>query len=245
MAFFVNGAVTQDTNSGTKTVLSSASGLAVGELIVLLCWNTGNTGAWTVTDDNADGRGTYTEVVSALKNASADLLRFYVRNDLVGSISGTTTFSMAPGATSGGGIRVYRWGGMSRAGLLAIRSEAGVLQTGKQENQASGTPTISYPVATLTTNPVISAAFNGTSPGGLTVPSGWTARGNVGYSVPTTGQNGADKDNGFAAVTVTWGSSSATAFGAVVLELDGSAQRPIDYISYPPFIQNVNHLSPI
>lgn len=50
-----------DTNTGTHTVTATP---AVGDLPCIFVVNTGITAAPTVTDDNADGLGTYTQVLA-------------------------------------------------------------------------------------------------------------------------------------------------------------------------------------
>src|SRR5690242_10269025 len=106
------GTPTFNTTSGTHSVTATP---ATGDLIILVVANSGYTGSSAPTDNNADGSGTYTLIDSSQKNASADTLQFFVRDALIGSPT-STTFSHAPGATSGGGVVVVKVTGMYLAG---------------------------------------------------------------------------------------------------------------------------------
>lgn len=203
-----------NTTNGTKTVTATP---AVGDLIVLVCAHTGNTGGTAPTDNNSDGLGTYAPVQSNVKNASADALEVWVRNALIGSAS-STVFTHAPGTTSGGGLGVFKATGMSRTGASAVLQSAG------QSNQAaSGTPTLSWGATLTSTNAIIAAVFNATSPAGLTPISTTTERFDVGYSSPVAGLEACTRDSLAAVSSTPWGSSSASAFCCSGIELDTSA----------------------
>lgn len=209
------GSASFDTNSGTHTVTATP---AVGDLIVLVIAETGSVTQASPTDDQAGG--TYSQIQNATKATSADLCGVWIRDSLIPAAT-STVFSYAPGATTGGGLAVLKVTGMSRAGSAAKRGN------GAQLNQTSGTPA---PVmgTPLTTNPIISAVFNATSPGGVTVRSSpaYTSRVNTGYGSPTTGICIMSIDSGETNGTITWGSSSASAFCSVAVELDSSDPLP-------------------
>jgi hypothetical protein len=144
------GTETFNTTSGTHTVTATP---AVNDLIIIIVANTGSVSADAPTDNNSDGLGTYTAVATAVKNTSADTMRIFVRNALIGSNT-STVFTHAPGGTTGGGLVVLKVTGMTNVGLAAIR------QIAKQKNQASGgTPTPVFSVAANTLNPVIGAVL--------------------------------------------------------------------------------------
>jgi hypothetical protein len=212
------GTISFDTASGTKTVVATP---AVNDLIVIVTAHTGYTGVIAPTDNNADGLGTYTQIGSnAVKVASADRMQFWVRDALVGSAT-STTFTTAPGTTTGGGLAVLKVTGMSRAGASAIRG------SGLQSNQAAGgTPAPALPAAATGTNPLIGAVFNGVNPATMTPPATFdTERGEGGYNTPATGLEVASDDTGNTDTTVTWGSTSGgtTQFCSFVVELDSTA----------------------
>src|SRR5262245_7809752 len=128
------GTQTFDTNSGTKTVTATP---AVGDLIVLVTAHTGNTSSNAPTDNNSDGLGTYPLVETAVKASSADTMRFWIRDALIGSAS-STVFTHAPGTSTGGGLGVLKVTGMTRAGAAAE------LKSGILSNQTAATPAVSW-----------------------------------------------------------------------------------------------------
>jgi len=208
---------TFNTTSGTKTVVATPQ---LGDLIVIVTAHTGNTSAAAPTDDQADG-AVYAEIsaCACVKVSSADQMRVFVRGNLIQSAV-STTFTHAPGTSTGGGLIVWGVRGLARTGSNAARQGA------KQDNQASGTPTPVLGSAALTGNPLISAAFNGTNPGGITARSSpaWTRDADGGYNSPTSGLDGAHINSGETATSIAWGSSSASAFCSTVVEFDTSAE---------------------
>lgn len=206
------GTQTFNTTSGTHTVVATP---AVNDLIVIVTASTGNTSATAPTDNNSDGLGTYTLIDTAVKVTSADTMMMWVRNSLVGSAS-STTFTHAPGASSGGGLGIFKITGMSNVGSAAIR------QSAHKNNQGSATtPTPVMGLAVLTTNPVIGAVFNATNAATLT-PRGtpaYTERFDVGYATPTTGIETMSIDSGETGTSIAWGGTSASAHCEIAVEL--------------------------
>lgn len=199
-------AVTNNTSSGTKSATFTP---AVGNLIVVLTAHTGYTGSTAPTDDQG---GTYSLVTTATKNASADRMQVWIRTALVSSAV-AHAISHAPGTTTGGGIWITRWSGISAIGAGAAR------QSAKQDNQSAATPAPAFATAALSTNATITAVFNATNPAGLTQPTNYTDRGALGYASPTTGWQLATRSSGETGTTITWGSSSGSAFCSVAVEL--------------------------
>jgi hypothetical protein len=186
---------------------------------VIITAATGSTVQQPPTDDNSSG--TYTQLQNALKATSADILGIWVRNALIASAV-STIFTLAPGTTTGGGLAVLKVTGMFRTGSAASRS------TGSQANQASGTPAPVLGGNALTTNPVIAAVFNATNPAAMTPRSSpaYTELVDTGWATPTTGIEIMAINSGETAQTITWGSSSASAFCSVVTELDNAQDTP-------------------
>ena len=214
MAVVSSLGITFATASGTETVVATP---ALGDLIVIIAAYTGNVTTTAPTDNNADGHGTYTLVTSALANTSVDRILMWVRADAV-QRAASTTFTLAPGATTGGGLQVFKITGMTTAS---------VRRSGAQANgAAAGTPAAALGAAALTGNPLIGAVLNGTNPATMTPPTGFTESQDVGYTVPAAGLETAFASSGITASTITWGSTSATAFGAVAAEFDSSVGRP-------------------
>ena len=218
--------VTFDTTTGSHTVTATP---AINDLIVIVCANTGITAAPTVSDNNADGLGAYTNIVGALKNTSTDKAFIFIRNDLVGSAT-STVFTVTGASSTGGGLVVYNVTSMIRTGASASR------QTAVLENQSSGTPTLTLASSCLTGNPTIGGIFSERNPAGMTAPTNWTEDSSpstdVGYGTPTTGLETVRRDSGFIGTAVTWGNSTGALWGGVLIELDTS----ITSVSVGPFV---------
>jgi hypothetical protein len=211
MASFRTDGVTFNTSTGTKTVVLTS---AVGDVFIVFAANSGQVATPTVSDNQPGG--SYSLVTSALKATSADLLCVFVRNNPF-NVAASTTVTMTPGTTTGGGLNVIAVQGMFFGGLGAVR------QSKAQANQAAGgTPAPIFDAAVLTGNMCLGAVFSALNPATLTPSASWTERRDVGYITPTEGIETQSIDSGFTGTTVTWGSTSAAAFGDVVLELDAT-----------------------
>src|SRR5678816_4361843 len=139
---------------------------AVGDLLVVFVALSGNTNATPTCSDNQSG--TYTRILRAAWNTSADNSACFVRDQLVTSaVSHTVT--VASGSNTAGEIVVVACAGSHRTGSDVVRS------SGKQENQAaSTTPTPVLSQAALTGNMTLAAVASGdttTSPN-----ASWTER---------------------------------------------------------------------
>lgn len=195
-----------NTTSGTKT---SATTPAVGDQIILVVAHTGNV---TVTTPTDTASGTYTLVNSAVKLASADWMAVYIRDQLVASAV-STTFSTAPGTTTGGGLAVLKAAGLNGVG------NAGVRQSAKQDNAAAAaTPTITLGSAPRG-GPIIYSVFNGSNPPAVTPPTGYATLINLVYSTPATGLKPMNLDSGETRTTIPAGGTSATESCTIALEL--------------------------
>lgn len=215
------GTATFNTTAGNHTVVATPT---LRDHIVIIAANTGRTAAQppTVSDNNADGRGTYARhTTTATKATNVDSMWIFVRNALIGSAT-STTFTAATSGDSGGGLGVFRTTAMSIVGLASIR------QVAAQNNQGAGTPGPVFAAAMLTANAGIGAVFNATNPAAMTPPAtggGWGEAFDTGWATPTTGIEAAHDSAGTTASTITWGSASASAFCSIVLELDTSVPQ--------------------
>jgi len=201
--------------ASTSNATSYASGAftpAANDLLVAFVTASGTIATGTMTDSQNLG---FVKVTSALKNSSADTIYLFVAKNLANAKSMTVTFDCTGDAATGAIIQVVRISGMNRTGLNAI------LQFAMQENQAAaGTPAPAFGAAAQTGNPTLGVVGNSTNPATMTAPTGWTENDDAGYITPTTGAEYVVRDSGFTGTTVTWGSTSASAFGAVIVELD-------------------------
>lgn len=205
------GGGTSGTGNRTVTITPAAN-----DLFVVSCVVSANTNAApTMTDDN--GSGTYTLIATALRNASADIQSLFVRNSLVPNTT-STVITCATGSNTAGSLVVIAVSGMTRTGAGAV------LQSATQANQAaSTTPAPAFGVSALTANMTIGTVGNGTNPATMTTPTNWTERQDVGQANPPTGNETVTRDSGFTGTTITWGGTSASAFGSIIVELDASA----------------------
>lgn len=204
------GTPTFNTTSGTKTVTATP---AVGDLIIIITAHSGNTSAAAPTDNQTGG--TYTLVNSAVKATSADTMRVWVRNNLITSAT-STTFTHAPGTTTGGGLVVIDCQGMDKAGSSAI------VQSAIQSNAAAGTPAPVFGTAPNSQNAIIGAVFNARNPAAMTPRTNYTELYDSGYNTPTTGLEVMADNSGETSATITWGNSAGTVFASIVVELEAS-----------------------
>lgn len=214
---------TADTGNTPNT--SGAFTPAVDDLLIVFV-----VGSATVTDagDTLTNSGvTFTRFLSATYAASVNAIHGYVANALVPSATSQSVTFTPTDTANGTVIFVCRVAGMTRTGLNAIR------QSAKEDNQgAGGTPAPAFASAALTGNPTLGVIGNNTNPAGLTEPTGWTepaSTGDLGYATPTTGGEYVFRDSGFTGTTITWGGTSASVFGSIIVELDSSSPPPGGY----------------
>lgn len=208
--------------SNASSYASASFTPAVGDLLVVGVVASGTVAAGSVT---SSAGYTFTKITSALKATSADTLYLFVANQLVTAASAqTVTFDCTGDNATGAVVNVAAIAGMARTGASAVR------QSGVQSNgAAAATPTVALGAAALTGNVMFGLVGNATSPATMTAPSGWTEQNDTGYSTPTTGSEYATRNSGFTGSSVAWGSTSASAFGAIAAEFDTTAlpQRPV------------------
>lgn len=185
---------------------------AANDLVVVLVVTSGTVAVSAVTDSLGGG---YSFIRSTTKVAG-DTLYLFVGNNLAAASARTVTFN-CPGNATGCIIFAYTVSGLTRVGPDAVR------QTAVQANQtAAGTPAPAFGVACLTGNPTLGVLGNATNPATVTPPTSWTEGSDTGYATPTTGGEVISRDSGFTGTTVTWGSTSASGYGDIIVELDTS-----------------------
>lgn len=203
-----------DTANTTSYALTPTYTPVAGDLVTVEVSASACTGAATLT--SSVGGETFTLVDTVAKNGGADTSYFFIADQLASAALNSLTFVCA-GAT-GVTFNATRISGMTKFGAAAIR------QMASAANQAAaGTPSVTFAGATLTGNPVLGYVFNGTNPATITEPSGWTEQVDGGGALPARGSEYASVDSGFTSATVTWGSTSASAFLARGVELDASS----------------------
>lgn len=210
---------TANSNNVTSYPLTSITP-ALSELLVWFVGTSSSvepTAAGAMTDDRGGG---YYKATFALRTSSGASLYAFVRNQLVASaVAHIATFTCTGDAAQGIVAFPYGISGMTRAGILAVR------RTAIQSNQGSGnTPAPAFSVAALTENPTLGFIANSSSPAALTPPTNWTepAGFDTGYSTPTAGGETCFRNSGFTGTVITWGGTSPTGFGSIIMELDTS-----------------------
>lgn len=205
--------------ASTANATSYASGSftpAAGDLLVAFVVASGTVATGTMTDSQSLG---FTKVTSALKASSADTVYAFVSNNTAAASSMTVTFDCTGDSATGAIIFVASVSGILKTGTSAI------LQSAVQENQAAGgTPAIAFTNAARVGNPTLGCVGNASNPAAVAPPTNWTedAAGDTGYNTPPTGGEYAFRNSGFTGTTITWGGTSATAFGGIILEIDAS-----------------------
>lgn len=226
------GTVTWNTTGGNTTVVATP---AVGDFICVIAATTGLAGGTINVADNQSPAGAYTQVSSDFTGFSTTgVLTAWVRTALITAAS-STTFTATQTGSSGGGLCVFQVTGMSIVGLGAVRGcggqSSGTLGTtpapvllGRVGSTFSGTQ------AALTANAMVGAVCNGTnSTTTVTQPASWTEAFDNGYNTPATGMETCFRSSGETNSTITFGSTTATAFASIALELDVSVPQ-YDYV---------------
>jgi hypothetical protein len=221
MATCTHAIGTADTGNTPNT--SGAFTPALNDLLVVFVVVSGSVGSSSASLSCSTGM-TFTPIQAenswVLFASSANGVMCFVSDSLVSSAVSQTVTTSPSDAGTGSIIFVCRVSGMTKTGATAIR------QVAIQENQAaSGTPAPVFSAAALTNNPTLGFIGNNSSPAGMTPPTGWTepaTTGDLGYGSPTTGGAYCFRDSGFTGTTITWGSTSASVFASIIIELDAS-----------------------
>jgi len=203
--------VTLSSNSNASSYTTASFTPTNGDLLVLLAsiWDT-TTDPGTVSDSLG---GSWTRVF----DYDTDYQSVWIRSAFSDGSALTVTVDVTGDPATGAILFVARASGMSRTGAAAFRQ-------GNNNTGGGGTaPNTTFAAAALTGNPTIAKMHNITNPAGLTPPTNWTEQVDTGHNQPTAGAEYATRDSGFTGTTITWGSSSASGWRAVSIELDSSA----------------------
>ncbi len=215
MAAVVIGVTLADSTNATDYTTGSFTPALDDLLVVFVKGRITLTRPGTVTDTQS---GTYTNILALDGPGTNGTMYLFVRDALTPNSSMTVNFDCTGDEAGACHIQVMRVSGITRTGSDAI------LQTATQSVQsASTTPAPSFSSSALTGNPTLGAVFNRTDPAGMTEPTNWTERGDIGNTGPTTGSETVSRDSGFTGTTITWGSTSASVFGSMIVEVDTSA----------------------
>lgn len=217
MATCTSAVLTADTGNTPNT--SGAFTPASGDLLLGLVLVTATATA-TATLTSSVGGFTFTQFGRSVWGSGGTESHIYgfVSDALVSSAT-SQTVTADTGADTGSGtvIWICRIAGITLTGLSAIR------QSAVQDNGVGGnTPAPAFAASALTDNPTLGMLGNFSNPAGVTEPGSWTEAGDTGYANPTAGAEVIFRNSGFTGTTVTWGSTSATDFSALIVEVDSS-----------------------
>lgn len=204
------------TTAGNKTLAVTP---AVGDLLLVICSNSGRTAAQPPTVTISVQGITFSRHATTFTTASSANSGWVFIADSLCTIASASTVTMTQSSDTGGGFVLWRVSGMSLAGQSAIR------QVGKQDNAAIGTPSITMGAACLTGNPCFGYVMNATNGTTTTAPPTtptWTEHVDTGYATPATGREACSVASGETRTTIPWTGASATAFGSILVELDAS-----------------------
>jgi hypothetical protein len=216
MATLTSGVVNATLTDAATYTSASFTPVANDLLIAAYAVTSNTSNDWSASDSLS---GTWTKVLTVLKNTSADMMEVFVRDTLVPASAMTVTYSHAGASATGGTWQVTRVAGVTRTGASAIRS------SGTQANQASGTtPAPALNQSSLAGNPLITGVNIAASVPGNTIPSGYSIIGSVGHGTPVDGERVVGLAAGSAGTTtITWGSTTSAIYSSFALEIDTSA----------------------
>lgn len=172
---------------------------------------------------------TFTQFATAVRAGSLDTLYGLISDAVPGSPS-AMTLSGTFAADAGTGHVIF---------VASVAGISGVRQSKARDNQAIGVPAATFDATPIAGNTQMGFVANATIGGtGVTAPSGWTkdANGDKTYTTPDKSAAYAYINSGAATATVTWGSSSSTASGSIIVEFTNTAaaDRPRNVRSSNP-----------
>jgi len=204
------GGGTSGTGNRTITVTP-----AVGDLLfVFVKWSGNAATNPTCTDNN--GSGTYNLILTALNNASADIMAVFVRTATMANTTSTViTPVVGSGTNTAGEIVVVHVANSLLAGSAAVRA------SGKQENQTSGVPTPALGSAAYTTS-LTMIAIGSTTTAGAVPNASWTERQDASQSSPVTALEVATRDSGFTGTSAAAVSVASAVWSSAIIEVYGN-----------------------
>lgn len=206
-------------DTGTAPNTSGNFSPASGDLLVVFVGASASVDP-TPALSSSIGGFTFTLVATQTQSAGTHSLWCFISDALVSNTAAqNVTITLATDNSTGTNILVYRVSGMSKTGVTALKQSAG------NNGVSANAPNITFGANCDTNNPTLGAVTNLSNPAGITANASWTepAGGDIGYTNPDFGTAVCHRDSGFASTGVTWGATSATAWGALMVELDSSA----------------------
>ena len=179
-------------------------------------------GAFTPTRDAAlvvsvDINGT--NPVAAISDDQGGALVWTLQQDNTGATNSIRTWTAVAPASPASTIITISFTGATGAIGEVLEIPGGVYrQSGTQAGAAAAAPNVTLGSAILAASAAIGFVYNTTSPPALTPPANWTESQDIGHAAPATGMETAFIAAGETGSTITWGSTTATAWRAHLLE---------------------------
>jgi hypothetical protein len=206
------------TNSSPQT--TPAFTPAAGDLLVVVHVGDGTSGEPNPTIASTGFVPTWTRIPTAVwvSTTASNNGRgvAWVADSLATATSTTITINWPLDGSTGNSIYVFAISGMTKTGAAAIK------QYVAKPDTVAGTPTMTFPAACLTSNPVIVYVHDEGTAVGQTPPAGFTELDENIYTVPTVRTECAAANSGITASTITWGVASTGNYNAFGVELDAS-----------------------
>lgn len=214
---------TWTTTAGNKTVGTFTP--AVGDLLVVFAANSGRTTAQlpTITVDVQGITFSRHANSNIVRGGGVDAGSWYV-SDSFCTVASACTVTMTQSGDTGGGLAVWRLGGMFRVtgGQAGVGNNA-IRQFKAAEDIAAATPSITMTSALLTTNPTLGVVWTATNGSANSAPpTGWTENNDSGYNTPPSGLEVISRASGSTLTTITWTAATPSTFSACIIELDAS-----------------------
>ncbi len=230
MSFTITGTKSTASTSNLSSYASGNFTALAGEYLIVFVVSTDTLATGTMT-----GSMTYTKITSTRFGATnANTVYAFISNEVPSSSSGhTATFSCAGDAATGALMFVIRiqpdYYPGAKYGLSAIKQYA------TTSGAAASTPTVTLGAVTDTNNPVLLFVGNLTNPATLNAGGGLTEMYDTGYNTPTTGGWVGFAPNGYTSSSVSAGSTSASYYGGIAIELDVTPAPTISTSSFFSF----------
>jgi len=206
-------------NADLSSYTTAAFTPQAGDLLVMNVIASGSVTTGTVTDTQNLGW----TLIGTVNDGTNSISMFYAQRT-ASAQSMTVTWDCTADPATG-----------ARVGVIGFRgSDATLRQFATGSGGAGTAPTVTLPAAAITFNPLYALMGSTTNPAAITPTTGWTEIADAGWANPTTGFQLQRINSGETNSVIAWGSNSATAWIAMVIEFwdstDAPGAQPYNYI---------------
>ena len=203
MALVSTLVATHNTSNNASTYATGTFSAAIGDFLTVSAGVTGSAQS-VATPTLSTGAANWTRHDQSLGTNSSYFWTGVVTATIT---NGTITIDVTGDAGTGAVVLVYNCpGGAFR-------------QFDANGSTVSGLPTGVFANVLLTTSSYIATVGNLSNPAAMTPPSGWSQDFDDGHALPAEGGHGSHRDQGETGTTITFGSTSATAYQAYFVEI--------------------------